>query len=159
VRSNALAETLHAVLAGEAVRSIVIATPLLEPCWPQFEARVTAGGVEILRGHDEGTLFSVDASVTGALAGIAETGSLLVAAGPAATRGESLYVPIHIALLPASAIIADLVDAAAVLADCVQSSSNATFITGPSKTADIEGVLVTGVHGPGVVHIVVIDDV
>lgn len=158
--SENLRGALLDLLRNAGLRSLLITSSLdcLAKSRQQLEAEFALAGIQIRHTHDEQTLFSVDATVTGVVAGIAETGSILVTTGPDVTRGESLYSPVHIALTPRSKIVADLADATALLAVCLPRSSNATLITGPSKTADIEGVLVTGVHGPGVLYIVVIDD-
>jgi len=105
------------------------------------------------------SLYDCDAGVTDAQAGIAETGSLVCAAGPGRGSGLSLVPPVHIAIVRKSDLVADLIDLwqRAGPAD-IALSRNIILITGPSKTADIEGVLITGVHGPREVHIVLVED-
>ncbi len=105
---------------------------------------------------DDDTLFSVDASITGAAAAIAESGSVVCQSGAATSRGASLIPPMHIAVVAQSQIIADLCDYFGGLGGSLPANIN--VITGPSKTADIEGILITGVHGPGDVHVVVVSD-
>jgi L-lactate dehydrogenase complex protein LldG len=104
-------------------------------------------------------ILSADIGITGVTAAVAETGSLLMVHGSGNERTASLTPPVHIAVVPRSRIVADLFDvfggSAALTAENLP--SNATFISGPSKTGDIEMKLVTGVHGPGKFHIVVID--
>lgn len=108
---------------------------------------------------DDDVLFSADAGITGACAAIAETGSLVLRAGPRAPRMMSLTPPVHIALLASAQIVPDLLDWASLHAPGKQSAGTyEVLITGPSKTADIELNLVTGVHGPGEVHVVVVRD-
>ena len=88
-------------------------------------------------------------------AAIAESGSLVVS-----TRGRIrnawITPPVHIAIVRASQVLADLVDLFERDHESLDAAST-TIITGPSKTADIEGVLVTGVHGPGEVVVVLVD--
>ena len=76
-------------------------------------------------------------------------------------RAASLVPPIHIAIVREQDILPDLVDVWPFLAarNIPTSSSSFTLITGPSKTADIEGILITGVHGPREVHIYVVSNV
>lgn len=112
-----------------------------------------AAGIEVTRATDDETLFDVPVAVTGVLAGVAETGTLVCASGPDTARGVSLIPPTHIAIVAAEQLVADLADAFALL-EGQALPSNVNLITGPSKTADIEGVLITGVHGPGVVQVV-----
>lgn len=104
--------------------------------------------------------FDADAGITDVDAGLAESGSLAITSSNHRTRGASLVVPHHLAVLRRSNLYADLVD---YLADCSPDHpshlpSSTTLITGPSKTTDIEGELITGVHGPKDVHILLVED-
>jgi len=105
-------------------------------------------------------ILSADVGFTGCTLAVAETGSLLMVHGPGNERTASLTPPIYIAVVPRSRIVADLFDVFEGPNGLSPETlpSNATFISGPSKTGDIEMKLVTGVHGPGKFHIVVIDD-
>jgi L-lactate dehydrogenase complex protein LldF len=89
------------------------------------------------------------AGVTKALCGLADTGSILEAEGPGNPLHASLLPEIHIAVLNRSDILPSLADAMPIVGD----KDSAVFITGPSRTADIEMTLTIGVHGPGEVHI------
>jgi L-lactate dehydrogenase complex protein LldG len=106
--------------------------------------------------REDETLFTVDDAVTGVQNAVAETGTIMCTSGASSARGTSLIPPLHIALVAESQIVADLFDAFTQLSTRPALPANVNLITGPSKTADIEGVLVTGVHGPGEVHIVVL---
>jgi len=99
-------------------------------------------------------LFDADVGVTDVLCGIAETGTLVLQCGASQARGLSLIPPVHVAVLRAGDIVPDLLDCPVPLA----AASAMTLVTGPSKTADIEGVLVNGVHGPGQVLAILLDD-
>lgn len=99
--------------------------------------------------------FDLDAGVTGVEAAIAETGSLVCTSGDGRSRGLSLIPPIHVAIVQPHDLIADLLDLwPRLTGEDGELPAGTAIITGPSKTADIEGILVTGVHGPGQVHIV-----
>jgi len=109
------------------------------------------------------TFFQADLGISGVEYLIAETGSIVMAAKPTEPRSLSLLPPIHIAFADAQQILPDLFD----LFDLFSPSptpgrrmspppSALTLITGPSKTGDIELRLVTGVHGPGELHVVVL---
>jgi len=103
--------------------------------------------------------YPADAGITDAHAAIAESGSIVLRSGPHHSRGTHLVPPIHIALLRATQILPDLLDLAPTLAAASSPLPSCTLIiTGPSKTADIEGILVTGIHGPREVHILLIDE-
>jgi L-lactate dehydrogenase complex protein LldG len=118
----------------------------------------TTGREAILPNAAKETLFAAEASITEVTALIAETGSLVVAAGSAMSRCESLLPPLHIAVARPSQIVPDVFDALEIYSATKQPPSNLVFITGPSKTGDIELKLVTGVHGPGAVHVFIIDE-
>ena len=100
-------------------------------------------------------LFTCDAGVTTAQWGIAETGTLVLESAREQSRLASLVPPMHVALLSTSRICASLADA---LARVNVASHAITLITGPSRTSDIELTLVVGVHGPQVVHILLIEE-
>jgi len=117
--------------------------------------------------------FAAEIGVTGVDALIAETGSIVLAAQPARARSPSLLPPVHIAVAERRQLLPDLFDLfdkpprgmILPLVPELSTPSTAgglppsclTLITGPSKTGDIELRLVTGVHGPGEVHVVLID--
>lgn len=120
-----------------------------------ISAGLTARGMEAVEWKSAGgvaPLFEVDVGVTDVQAAVAETGSIVCAAGVGRGRGLSLVPPVHVAVVRASQIVADLVD---LFGSFGEVESGVVLITGPSKTADIEGVLITGVHGPREVHLVV----
>jgi L-lactate dehydrogenase complex protein LldG len=124
---------------------------------------LAAAGVTMVSPQSSGfeSLYRVDAGLTDVQAAIAETGSLVCASGPDLRRGLSLVPPVHLAIVRRSDIVPDLIDFFAGLTGQGAAGSlpsNMVLITGPSKTADIEGVLVTGVHGPREVHVLLIDD-
>ena len=104
---------------------------------------------------DQSTLdaaYDLDCGVTDVYAAVAETGSLVIVPTPGHGRALSLVPPIHVAIVEPANIVPDLID----LLEKISAGPrvpNITIITGPSKTADIEGALVTGVHGPGVVRV------
>jgi L-lactate utilization protein LutC len=103
-------------------------------------------------------LFACDLGITSATWAIAETGTLVMAARPGRERLASLLPPRHVAIIEASQILPDLFDffAAAANEGLEHLASNVTFITGPSKTGDLELRLVTGVHGPGEWHVIIV---
>lgn len=117
--------------------------------------------------------YGADVGITSALYAVAETGSIVVDNAKRRYRSLTLIPPLHVVLVRASRIVADLVDLfgassgrapdgedgprPTVDAPCATDlPTNLTLITGPSKTADIEGVLVTGIHGPCKVYVVVV---
>jgi L-lactate dehydrogenase complex protein LldF len=99
---------------------------------------------------------TVRCGVTGALAGISETGSLLLVSGAGQTLTASLLPEIHVAILKTSQLVPALADALRLPE--VRTASAGVVVTGPSRTADIEMTLTIGVHGPGELHVFLIDD-
>jgi len=97
-------------------------------------------------------LYDFDCGITDVYCAVAETGSLVMRASREHGRAVSLVPPIHVAVLEPKNFVADLVDLMEKLTE-EGVGSNTVLITGPSKTADIEMQLVTGVHGPGVVKL------
>lgn len=102
--------------------------------------------------------------ITGVDAAIATTGSLVLVPGPGKSRAASLLPLHHIALVPMSKIYPTLETwlASSIPGDLERllvESGQVVFVTGPSKSADIELRLTLGVHGPRVVHALVFDDV
>ena len=83
-------------------------------------------------------------------AGIAESGAVIIASTPHESRSMSLLVETHIAILDAKNLWKRLHQAAPMIDDLLlnHNISAITIVAGPSKTADIEKVLITGVHGP-----------
>ncbi len=101
----------------------------------------------------------IDASVTSTVAGVADTGTLVLRPGPGEPRTMSLVPPVHVAVLRASRLYASLPAAMAALQPQADMPTNLLLVTGPSKTADIQQVLAYGAHGPKELIIVLIDDV
>jgi L-lactate dehydrogenase complex protein LldG len=117
-----------------------------------------AGGMTVTTPGDP----QATAGITGADAALAATGSLVLTSGPGRYRLPSLLPPRHIALVRASQILPTLEAWVARRRDQgldgFQASSNIIIISGPSLTADIAMELVLGMHGPGALHIILIDD-
>jgi len=95
--------------------------------------------------------------ITGADYGLAETGTIVTRSASEA-RLISLLPPAHIAVLPLSRLLTGLDEFYTVLPKPADASSSTVFITGPSRSADIEMILVRGVHGPRVIHVIVVDE-
>ena len=100
-------------------------------------------------------LGGVKVGLTGADAGLADTGSIALISGPGRGRLASLLPPVHIALLPAQKLYPSLVSFLATTPESAATASNLVFITGPSRSGDIEMTLSIGVHGPGEIHVII----
>jgi len=99
---------------------------------------------------------AVDAGITSADYALADTGTLVMLASPQEARLISLLPPSHIAVVPRERILTGLDELFTVLPDPATQTSSMVLITGPSRTADIEQILVRGVHGPGRITVVVV---
>ncbi|MEY2795586.1 MAG: Lactate utilization protein, partial [Planctomycetota bacterium] len=120
---------------------------------------VNAARAHLAPNDNDDVLFDCEVGITDVDAAIAESGSIVVSTN-GRIRNAWITPPVHIAIVRASQIIPDLVDLFESRHDASHpdalDAASTTIITGPSKTADIEGVLVTGVHGPAVVEIVLV---
>ena len=99
---------------------------------------------------------TVDVGITSADYALADTGTLVMLSSPQEARMISLLPPAHIAVVPRARILTGLDELFSLLPNPAESTSSLVLITGPSRTADIEQILVRGVHGPGVLAVVVV---
>lgn len=101
-----------------------------------------------------GDVPAIDGAVVSrARYGLADPGSVVLAASPEEPRGRSILPEIHVAVLDEADILPDL----AALLRAVRGAlpSSLVIVSGPSRTADIEMTLAVGVHGPREQHVVV----
>jgi L-lactate dehydrogenase complex protein LldG len=118
----------------------------------RYGAALQTAGTAVVRAPDP----QIRCGITGALAGLADTGTLVMVGSPARPLTASLLPEIHVALLRVSELVPSLPDA--LRRPEVRASAAAVLITGPSRTADIEMTLTIGVHGPKEVIVFLIDD-
>jgi L-lactate dehydrogenase complex protein LldG len=123
-----------------------------------FEASPERAG-DPARAAQRERLAAAGLGLTTADLAVAETGSVVLASGIGKGRAVSLLPPCHVAVLGVDRLIATMDEAGVVLeawhADGTPGAgANVVFVTGPSRTADIELTLTRGVHGPREVHVV-----
>jgi L-lactate dehydrogenase complex protein LldG len=107
-------------------------------------------GVTLVSPHAERwELAQCDLGVVGVDAALPETGTLVLRSAPEQPRMVSLLPRVLLAILRPSVLHADLHQALAA----AQGSAHFVFVTGPSRTADIELTLTIGVHGPGALYV------
>jgi L-lactate dehydrogenase complex protein LldG len=95
--------------------------------------------------------------LTGCFCAIAETGTLLLLGGPATPKSTALLPETHIAVLQCSRIVASMEESFALLRrEAGELPRSTWFVSGPSRTADIEQTIVIGAHGPYRVHVIVL---
>jgi L-lactate dehydrogenase complex protein LldG len=129
--------------------------PLAGCVWPQLaHLDWKAAGLAL---EPRGAMSEDALGVTGAFAAIAETGTLVLASGPDTPATASLLPETHVAVLRAGRIVAHMEDAFALVREAFGQLPRAiNFVSGPSRTADIDQTIVLGAHGPSRVHIILI---
>jgi L-lactate dehydrogenase complex protein LldG len=171
--SSELEDVLRSILGGIKAKSVVLSR---NPILGQLKIAETAGklvGRVALwpartsppeePGPFRDECFAADAGITGADFALAETGSLILTSLTEGSQLVSLSPPVHIALYRRSQIRGSLDEVlqglhASLGAESPGSGRSAVFVTGPSRTADIEQVLVRGVHGPREVHAILVEE-
>lgn len=99
--------------------------------------------------------FDVQVGISAAVAGLAESGSVVLTSGPGRSRLASVIPETHVVLVPADRMFRSLSHWAAQVEN-PQLLANIMVVTGPSRTGDIELTLTRGVHGPGEIHAVIL---
>lgn len=124
--------------------------------------RLQANGIKAVQAGDapdRQTMAAIPLGVTGALAGLADTGSIIVTGGPGRARSASLLPTTHLVLLRVADLYPDLPTWMAQQGgSLLPTTANLVIITGPSRTSDIELVSVLGVHGPREIHVILVDE-
>ena len=126
-------------------------------CWPQLsDLPWSENGLTVrARAAQRDDLTGI----TGAFCGIAETGTLMLLSGEHTHAVTSLLSETHIAVLPVARIVAGMEDAWSLLRTETENLPRAVnFVSGPSRTADIEQTITLGAHGPYRVHIILVKD-
>jgi L-lactate dehydrogenase complex protein LldG len=113
---------------------------LFELIEPHFGA-----GFTVETQFDRSRVDDYQFGITRAVGAIAETGTIILDDATTSTRLGALAPWAHVAVIPRGRLYSDLLEAVAALGN----DPNVVWCTGPSKTADVEGILIEGVHGPG----------
>jgi len=143
------AEYVESVVAGR--DAVASSAPFLAECGILSLAGVQHGFADPASLRDACSRFAV--GITSADYALANTGTLVMLSEP---RLISLLPPVHIAVIPAGCLLSSLDELLSILPDPARVSNSMVLITGPSRTADIEQILVRGVHGPGEIHVVIV---
>jgi L-lactate dehydrogenase complex protein LldG len=130
--------------------------PFLRKCGITGLPQVHAGFTD--REELKAACAAADFGITSVDYALSATGSFVMIASPSEARLVSLLPPAHIAIFPRSRILANLDELLTILPRPAEQTSSMVLITGPSRTADIEQILVRGVHGPGEVYAVIVDE-
>lgn len=146
-----------AVVSGllDGKRAVASNSPFLRDCGitelPNVQAGFTDG--ERLRT----ACAEADIGITSADYVLADTGTLVMLSSPREARLISLLPPAHLAIFPRGRMLTGLDELFMLLPNPAEQTSSMVLITGPSRTADIEQILVRGVHGPGEIYAVIVD--
>lgn len=120
------------------------------------------GSEIVASGPDPERVLLADLGVSDAVVGIAETGSLLIHLDPVDPRLVTTLPPVHVALLPREDLVESFEEGIAITRHRILTlhaqgkPSYISWITGPSRTGDIEMIHTIGVHGPKELHIILI---
>jgi L-lactate dehydrogenase complex protein LldG len=120
---------------------------------PALQATPEFDGIRLETSFERARIDDYEFGITRAAGAIAESGTVVLKDALTSSRLGALAPWVHVAVLPEDRLFAALHEAVADLGD----DPSVIWATGPSKTADIEGILIEGVHGPGV-QIVCLDD-
>jgi L-lactate dehydrogenase complex protein LldG len=160
-KSRALSTTLDCVARRQEIPAVVaryLAQSGLLPrlvCWPSFTCLDWAAAGIVAEARPANGDDAV--GLTGAYAGVAETGTLVLCSGAATSAATSLLPETHIAVIHEDRIMNDMECVWAAMRQEFGSLPRAVnFISGPSRTGDIEQTIVLGAHGPYRVHVILV---
>ncbi|MHB9097746.1 MAG: LutC/YkgG family protein [Syntrophales bacterium] len=148
---------LKLVEAAHVKKAVVVESPL------QIAAGITEAlrsrGIEVYTDPEEiaAHAATADIGISGVEFGVAETGSVFQEGTAIATRLVTILPPLHVVFLPSANIVPGITEAFEIIAKNFD-RGYIGFITGPSRTADIERVLTIGVHGPSRFAIIAVDE-
>lgn len=157
----ALSVTTHVAASAEAVRMHV--TDIVgghsvfswDPSLLPYGLGAVLGSSVVTGASGRDQQAAADIGVTGCHGAIAETGSIAVLSGRGRPRAASLLPPTHLCIVRRGDLYATMGEFFRVREADIAGAACCTFITGPSRTADIELTLTLGVHGPAAVIVIV----
>jgi L-lactate dehydrogenase complex protein LldG len=149
-------EAIEAVPAGIARYLRAHALPLAAVCWSELATLDwRAAGIDIVVREARDTDL---VGITGAYCAVAETGTLMTVSGPGTPSTVSLLPETHVAVVRTSRIVRGMEEAWQLARRELGTLPRAVnFISGPSRTADIEQTVTLGAHGPYRVHVVLVN--
>lgn len=159
IERDAWVSWLNHELPARGLKRVLVGTGLVGD---RFAADAAAG-INVQR-YDQaiehwkpGLFNDIDVAVTSTLAGLAETGSLVLWPNAQEPRLMSLVPPVHVALLEAERLFENFAHLIATEDWASAMPTNALLVSGPSKTADIEQTLAYGIHGPKQLITLIVD--
>jgi L-lactate utilization protein LutC len=152
------AEVLETILRGRDAPAVLVERAEAVPV--DAESAVGSAGGELRRWPEArgAGAATADVGVTGALWAVAETGTVVVGSAPPGGRSPSLLPSVHVVFVGGAQLVPTVRELFVRIAEVGEYPSNLVMITGPSKSADIGNELALGVHGPGELHVVLVED-
>lgn len=144
-------ELVTRLLHEKGVRSVAIAGKSMEQTWVRtgdLTASLSQAGITVHTDSLRAAAAEADAGITLGRWAIAETGTIVQTATDVDERLCSSLPPLHLVLVAAESLVPTLAEALARIHSSPEIPGFVGFITGPSRTSDIERVLTIGVHGP-----------
>lgn len=130
--------------------------------WGAILPLLASKGITIREAGEPASVADAPAGLSGAELAIAETGSVLLAENSLEARVVSMLTLTHFVLVSERKLVPMLDDAAMILQQLIMAGSDQrhymSFVTGPSRTADIERTLTIGVQGPKTLCVIIISD-
>lgn len=156
-REEALRHVLRLIERENARRLLMTPSPFIDEL--DLRGSLVSRGIEIIEDPVINDRFrEIEVGITGVLAAVAESGTLLLGGAPASMwQWASLLPRVHIALLRADQIRTDLDGACVDLRGALaEGATELVWVTGPSRTADIAATPILGMHGPTELHAVIL---
>lgn len=155
---NLCAENEFARNGARAGEKIFAAPDVPPELFERLAATGAERGVTVVGGGLRGLAGGVDVGFTRADMGIADTGTAVMRCFSEDARLAGMLCETHVLALPASRIVASSREAGAFLREALAGPMYVAFVSGCSRTSDIERVLTLGVHGPLALHIVLMEE-
>jgi len=160
-RATALSSTVERVTSWAEVPAAAAAylisrqLPTRAVCWPTLADQPwAAAGLEVEARPSRGDDL---VGITSTFCAVADTGTLMLHSGPDTHAATSLLPETHIAVVPVERVVALMEDGFALLrAEKGEAPRAVNFVSGPSRTADIEQTVTLGAHGPYRVHLILV---
>lgn len=156
-KTDNLGELVLDILVKKGIKTIsIFESPIAEAA--KLKDKLLLAGLEVHTDNLLSTTAHDDAGITEVNWGIAELGTLVQIAPEVDNRLCSTLVPIHLALLKTSSILPELDDMLMTIHNLPEIPDFVGFMTGPSRSSDIERTLAIGVHGPKELIAILIDE-
>lgn len=161
--ADLVAERVAGILRERGAKLVTLSSDLGELDTPVREALVSSGLEFVEEGAPATAVEKADAGISGAALGVAETGSILIEGNDLSSRLATMLPIVHITILKEDCVVPSLLEVGehlrlSALGHQGERIRYASLVTGPSRTADVEKTLSTGVHGPGELHILLVSN-